>query len=219
MKTGYKSITKLQAHLEEKIKFVEGKFDEDDLGFIVDNNTVLHLYALNEENLEPIVNYLIENKPEYLIGIMIKNNQDKTPLDIAYENENTRTLRLMFKGLEALKQDHASKRLYEVFPALILSGSKTFQDYLNTCFFQTIQMKSMQYLSMKSSQDEIITSHTSCILSSEFLDKMMNKSPEENILKEKMKQLQIMDEEFQKEKEKAEEERRAKKQRYNYSYL
>jgi hypothetical protein len=214
LKTGYKSITKLQAHLDEKIKFTEGKFNEDDLSFIVDNNTVLHLYALNEECLEPIINYMIENKPEYLIGIMIKNNKDKTPLQIAFENENTRTLRLMFKGLEALGQDHASKRLYEVFPALILSGSKTFQDYLNTCFFQTIQMKSMQYLSMKSTNDEIITSHTSCILSSEFLDKVMNKSPEENILREKMKQLQIMDEEFQKEKEKMEERRKAKKQRY-----
>jgi hypothetical protein len=211
LKAGYKSITKLQAHLDEMIKLTEGKFGEDDLSFIVDSNTVLHLYALNEECLEPIINYMIENKPEYLIGIMIKNNKNKTPFQIAFENGNTRTLNLMFKGLKALGQDNASKGIYEVFPALIMSGSKAFQDYLNSCFFQTIQMKSMQFLSMKSTKDKIITSHTSCILSSEFLNRVMNKNPEDNILLEKMKQLQSIEEEIQFEKMK--ESRKTKKQR------
>jgi len=191
MKTNFKSVTKLSAHLENKITFEEGKFGEDDINFIVENNTVLHLYARNEELLRPIIEYMIEHAPQYLIGIMIKNNEGLTPLQIAIDNKNPQTQRLFLLGLAELSQDHISQKLYHCFPSFITNGSKSFMDYLETCYFQTAQMKNMQYLSMKSEDDIITTSNNSCIMSEEFLTKHLNTTQEEKDIKEQQKQIQL----------------------------
>ena len=125
--------------------------------FIVDNNTVLHLYARNENALAPIVNYLVEKAPKYLCGIMIVNNNGQTPLEIAYQSKNSNTIRILLLALAELGQDHCSKRFYDKFPEMIMKGMRSFQAYLETCSFQTIQMKNMQYLSMKDESDVVLT--------------------------------------------------------------
>lgn len=190
LKTTYSHVAKLNSHLKKSISFEEGKFSLEDLKFSVDNNTVLHLYALNDECLMPIVEYLKEKAPHYLSAIMIKNSNGNTPLELAYNYKNSMTLRILLLGLASLGQDHVSRKFYDKFPDMIVDGLKSFQEYIETCFFQTIQMKSMQYLSMKDDSAVVLASHNSCVLSEEFLQGHLNITPEEKELKEEQMRLQ-----------------------------
>lgn len=176
--------------MNENITFEEDKFDLEDLKFIVDNNTVFHLYARNEDALGPIVAYLIEKEPKYLCGIMIKNNSYKTPLEIAYDSKNPNTIRILLMALAELGQDHCSKRFYEKFPEMIMKGMKSFQAYLETCTFQTIQMKNMQYLAMQDERDVVLTCHSSCILSEDFLEDHLKITKEDKKLKKDQEELE-----------------------------
>ena len=190
LKTTYSHVAKLNSHLRKSISFEEGKFSLEDLKFSVDNNTVLHLYALNDECLMPIVEYLKAKAPHYLSAIMIKNKNGNTPLELAYTYKNSMTLRILLLGLATLSQDHVSRRFYDKFPDMIVDGLKSFQEYIDTCFFQTIQMKSMQYLSLKDDSAVVLASHNSCVLSEEFLQGYLNITPEEKELKEEQMHLQ-----------------------------
>ena len=73
---------------------------------------------------------------------------------------------------------------------MIMKGMRSFQAYLETCSFQTIQMKNMQYLSMKDESDVVLTWHSSCILSENFLDEHLKITKEDKNLKKEQEELQ-----------------------------
>ena len=43
-----------------------------------------------------------------------------------------------------------------------------FHDYLDTCFFQTIQMKQVNYLTLKKKKQNWLGGHTSCLIDEGF---------------------------------------------------
>jgi hypothetical protein len=74
---------------------------------------------------------------------------------------------------------------------MINNGIKPVQGFLETCTFQTVQMKNMVYLSMKESGDTILIPHSSCIISKSFLKTHTNLQKNDTKLKKIQVNLQI----------------------------
>jgi hypothetical protein len=200
LKTTFTAVVKLQSHLAKQIKFEEGKFNKEDIDFIVQNKSVFHLYALNEEKLKPIVDYFVENNPEYLVGIVTQNKGEKenSPIEIAKRGGNVATIKIFLEALAQIGKDHVSNTFYTKLPDMIKDGIKPVQSFLETCTFQTVQMKNMVYLSMKKSGDTILIPHSSCIISNSFLNAHTNLQKDDRTLKKTQVQLQIDKDRIQK---------------------
>jgi hypothetical protein len=204
MKTTFRGVSKLKNHLVGSIKFEEGKFVTEDINFIVENNTVFHIYAMKHEELKQIIDYCLENCRGYLTAIGLKNANGVTPFELAYKGRNAKTVRLLLLALAEIGQDHLSNVFYEYFPDMINAGLKSFHEFLDTCTFQTVQMKNIQYLSMKSERDVILAPHSSCVLSEKFLRKHTNLTTEDKYLKRLQIRLQLDKDRFEKEKDELE---------------
>ena len=110
-------------------------------------------------------------KPEYLSSILIKNNQNKSPLDISIENKSPKIIELMLKKLSYFKNECLSHLFYDRFNVLLDMNSNVFHQYLNSCFFQTIQMKNTRYLELKSCDYPLLVTHSSCLIDEIFIKK------------------------------------------------
>lgn len=193
LKTTFTAVSKLQSHINGEIQFEEGKFNREDIDFIVQNYTVFHLYALNEEKLRPIVNYFIENNPKYLVAIVTQSSGhfETSPIEIAQKGGNVATIKIFLEALANIGEDHLSNRFYRKIPEMIKDGIRPVQGFLEKCTFQTIQMKNMIYLSMRKSDDTILIPHSSCIISKDFLNAHTNLRNEDIVLKKTQVELQI----------------------------
>jgi hypothetical protein len=113
LKTSFTGVIKLQSHLNRDIIFEEGKFNKEDIDFVVQNNTVFHLYALNHVNLKPIVDYFVEYDPDHLVGIVAQVNDKEgsnheSPIEIAMRGGNVATIKIFLEALSYIGKDHAS---------------------------------------------------------------------------------------------------------------
>jgi hypothetical protein len=113
LKTSFTGVIKLQSHLNRDIIFEEGKFNKEDIDFIVQNNTVFHLYALNHEKLKPIVDYFVEYDPDHLVGIVAQvDSKDgikhDSPIEIAMRGGNVATIKIFLEALTKIGKDHVS---------------------------------------------------------------------------------------------------------------
>ena len=69
----------------------------DRIKFNVDGNSVIHYFADNTESLRLVMDYMEEYKREYLLAILMKNKEEKSPIDLAIENESLLCIELMLK--------------------------------------------------------------------------------------------------------------------------
>jgi hypothetical protein len=171
MKTLYSEVLSLDKLLQGRIEIKEDELSLNDIKFQVDGNTILHLYCLEEDKLKIILDFLEKNKKVYLNSILMKNKEGKTPLDISIENDSQRTTDLLLRSLSHLEEGNYSQQFYDQFPDLLSMNLKSFHEFLDSCYFQTVQMKKTQYLSMNSDEDDIMTAHPSCILDRNFFEK------------------------------------------------
>ena len=99
LKSTYSKIASLSKCKEDNSTIINGNFALPDINFQFEGNTVLHLFAHNEDALKIILEYYLQNKPEYLCSIVMKNHEGKTPLDIAIEDDNLKCTNLLLTYL------------------------------------------------------------------------------------------------------------------------
>ena len=114
----------------------------------------------------------------------MKNHEGKTPLDIAIEFDSPKCTDLLLTYLWHMKDGNYSRQIYKIFPLLLEKGLSSFHEYLDTCMYQTVQMKQVKYLSLGSSEDVFKTAHSSCLLDRHFFEMYTKQGKEEKKLRE-----------------------------------
>ena len=135
--------------ISEKIVLNSNNITLERIHFQVDGNTSIHFFALDYDTLNLILEYFDLNKQEYLLGILMKNSEGKSPIDIALDNESPRNVELLLRKLTLFKNGKFSSLFYDRFNELLDMNLKAFHEYLNSWLFQTIQMKMTRYLKLK----------------------------------------------------------------------
>ena len=137
----------------------------------IGGNTLVHEYALEFEPLSLILEYFEEYNSEYLRTILLENSKRKSPLILAIEGESPKNIELMLKKLALFKTDCYSSLFYDKFIDLLQMNLKAFHIYLESCFFQTMQMKATKYLKLNSDKDPWLVAHSSWLIDKVFIDK------------------------------------------------
>lgn len=70
-----------------------------------------------------------------------------------------------------------SRHIFHLFDQLFDMEISAFNEYLETCYFQTIQMKNVKHLDLKSKKPFLILTHTSCVIDEIFMKKHCHKPP------------------------------------------
>ena len=143
----------------------------------------------------------------------MKNHEGKTPLDIAIEFDSSKCTNLLLTYLWKIKGGNYSRQIYKIFPYLLEKGLSSFHEYLDTCLYQTVQMKEVKYLSLDSSEDVFMTAHFSCLLDRHFFEMYTNQGKEEKKLREMEMELIRHQKKIEEEKRKDEELKRIEKER------
>ena len=146
-----------------------GEIDTEHLIYYIDKKSAIFDYMDNFDNLLKYLSFF-ENDPLYYWMIVTQNNAEKTPLDIVIENNSVKMIELMLNMLVKLDWFSFSRVLYTKFPTLFGMNLKSFEKYLNTWYFVTFQMKSINKINL--SKDETIREmHSCCILDKDFYHK------------------------------------------------
>lgn len=132
------------------------RFSLDWLSFQIEGNTIFHMFWLDSEKLEPLLELFLLKNNSLLSSILMKNYQGYSPFGISLERDSRKTTDLFLRILSSLPEGSYSGQLYQYIPDLIFKNSKAFHVYLDSCFFQTIQMKNTMYLSLKSDTDKLV---------------------------------------------------------------
>jgi hypothetical protein len=127
--------------------------------FQIDTNTALHFFALDYDTLGLILDFMEDNYPGYLNAILMKNKRGKSPLDMAIDGLSPKNTELMLKKLLRFADQSLSHLFFGRFNELLKMNIKAFNLYLDSCFFQTIQMKTTKNLQFKSAEDPLLVSH------------------------------------------------------------
>jgi hypothetical protein len=105
--------------------------------------------VFNLKKLIPILEEYTEHSPLSLLHILYKNHDGKTALDIAIDQEAPKSIEVLLNNLRSLSDYSLSRHLYHHFEVLFEMGLKCFEDYLETCFFKTIEMKETNKLRIR----------------------------------------------------------------------
>jgi hypothetical protein len=199
-------VTSLEELIWEMSTISEENINLERIRFQVDGNTSIHLYALEYDTLTLILDYFEEHKPEYLTAILMKNDKDKSPLDITLDNESPKNTEVLLKKLVLFKDASLSILFYDRFSELLAMNLTSFHDYLDSCFFKTVQMKSIKYLKLKSDKDPLLLPHSSCLIDEVFVDKYCKTDEKKQLELDKKKK-------EEEEKEKAEKDKLSEEQK------
>ena len=172
-KMNFLDVDLLENLLKDPDSLDESSITTQHGGFQIRGNSIFHMYSLNADKLSLLIKYFTETNIQVLKAIMVKNLEGKTPLDIAISQDNQKTMDLMLKAISNFKELIYSRQFYKDIPKLISKGQSSFLGYLETCTFQTVQMKNMEFLHLPNQNSKVLTthSHSSCILDSYFLSK------------------------------------------------
>ena len=166
---GWRNMSEILENKDDAIK--EKSINFDQIKHQIRGDTLVHQYALDYEPLCIILDYFEEHNPEYLRTILLANSKKKSPLILAIEGKSPKNIELMFKKLARFKTDNYSSLFYEKFIDLLQMNLKAFHIYLESCFFQTTQMKSTKYLKLNSDSDPWFVTHSSCLIDRVFIEK------------------------------------------------
>jgi len=201
--------TLIEVYSLEDIVRYDDHITEDNISlerirFQVDGSTSLHYYALEYDTLKLILDYMETHRHEYLTGILMKNNRGKSPLDITLDNESPKNTELLLRKLSLFSNSSLSALFYDRFNELLSMSITAFHEYLDSCYFQTIQMKNIKYLKLKDQSDPLLVPHSSCLIDEVFIDKYWD-TKEKKELEEAKKKKEQEDKEREEQKAKQEE--------------
>ena len=113
------SITKKNINLER-------------IRFQVDNNTMIHYFALDYDILSLVVDYMEEHRSGYLSAILMPNSKGKSALDITIDSESPKNAELMLRKLLLFSDQKLSHLIYNKFTQLLRMDIKAFYEYLES---------------------------------------------------------------------------------------
>ena len=173
MKEMYSENEVLQSLLDGRTIYNErtenDKLSAQQMLIQIEGNTILHLYSVDFVPLKMMLNYMENCKPNMLNSILMKNNKGQTPIDLAIKFESMKTINLLLLYLAKLKDASFSRLLQGKFNKLLSLNLISFHSYLDSCFFQTIQMKGIKFLSLKQDYEKQMFTHKSCLIDESFL--------------------------------------------------
>lgn len=193
MKTLFMETVSLTRYLRGEDIIEEGQLTVHNLKFQIEGNTCLHLFALDTDALALILEFLEENRKDYLNGILMRNFAGFTPLDMTVDKDSPRNTDMLLVSLSKLDEANYSDQLYKKFSQLLQMELKSFHSYLASCRFQTVQMQNSRYLSLKEDKEVLIVAHHCCILDRNFIEKYTTIGNANKEIREK--QLEILEKE------------------------
>ena len=196
MKTLFSETISLTNFLTGDTRIEDNRLTKQAAKFQINGNTILHLYALDYAALTTILDFLEENKKEYLNAILMKNFEGVSPLDITIDNDSPKNTDLLLVALSKLNEANYSMQLFTKFPKLLQMELTSFHKYLGSCVFQTVQMRNTQFLSLKEDRDVLIVSHHSCILDRDFIEKYTTLGNSNREIRERQKEILEMERKF-----------------------
>jgi hypothetical protein len=108
-----------------------------------------------------------------ILHILFKNNEGKSSLDIAIDNEAPKSVELLLNRLLIMKDYSFSRCIYHLFETLFEMGIKSFEDYLETCFFTTFEMAETNKLRiLDHTVEEFLEGHHCSMIDEEFRKKI-----------------------------------------------
>ena len=114
---------------------------------------------------------IFETTPLYYIMLVLENSQGKSPLQLAIDNNSARIIEMMLNCLLKLGHFSLSRKIFTNFSTLFKMNLRSFEKYLNTCYFETEQMRSINKLDLPESQGTIREHFACSILDVEFYKK------------------------------------------------
>lgn len=180
-------VSALEELITGEIQINQDNINLERIRFQIDGNTSLHMYALEYDTLTLILDYMQDHKPEYLTAILMKNGKNKSPLDITIDNESPKNTELLLRKLTLFKDESMSILFYNRFNELLAMNITAFHSYLDSCFFQTVQMKSIKYLKLKNADFPLMVPHSSCLIDEVFIDKFCKTDEKKNLEQDKKK--------------------------------
>lgn len=171
LKVSYIDSQTVDNLIEKKERLTEDNIYIEKIKFQIDGNNLLHMLALNYNSLQIILNFLAEYDKRYLTMILMKNKENISPLDITIENDSPKCTELMLNSLSKLDTGIYSPLIFERFNKLLEMNIRSFYDYLDSCFFQTIQMQNTKYLPLIHGEFPWVGAHRSCLIDELFREK------------------------------------------------
>jgi ankyrin repeat protein len=110
----------------------ESNWNIDQSSYIEKRENELHWYATDSDNLNFLLSKYEELDQVLLEQLLVVNKKGQTPLHIALENHNHKSVSLILKKL-GLVQQSSSKNFQKIFSELL--DYDAFGEYLNECFF------------------------------------------------------------------------------------
>ena len=139
--------------------------------FNLDGNSALHYFALDSEALSLVLDFMEEHKIGYLNAILMKNRKGESPIDITIKGESPKCTELLLRKLPLFKDSTLSSLFRDRFAELLNMNLQSFHKYLDSCFFQTLQMKKTKTLKLKSDADPLLVTHNNCLIDENFIEK------------------------------------------------
>lgn len=138
--------------------------------YYMNKKSVAFDYIDSYDSLKKVMD-IFQDNPYYYVMLVLEDSKGKSPLQMAIENNASRIIELMLNFL--LKLDHfsLSRKIYTDFPALFSKNLKSFERYLNSCYFVTEQMNGINKLEISASVDTIRDHYGCSILDAEFYKK------------------------------------------------
>ncbi|CDW91232.1 wd-40 repeat protein [Stylonychia lemnae] len=164
------SYLSLMMILEEKgYELNDSNFSIEIANYISKQECELHTYAADYTNINYILQKYDETDQRLFQQLLIVNQFGKTPLHIALENNDHKSVSIILKYLAKVDASN-TKNFKDIFCKLL--EYKQFQLYLDSCFFQTLQMKMIHTLNIRASVNDfnIVFDHSSSYLDNKFFN-------------------------------------------------
>ena len=189
LKTLYIETVSLTNLLNGKLILEEGNIANHSMTFQIEGSTIIHLYALNKSQLSFVLDYFNQNSKEYLNAILQKNYAGETPIDIAIDDDSPKCIEILLRYLANISETMYSNQLFKRFSKLLQMNLKSFHVFLSGCKFQTVQMKSMKYLSIKGGKSSLVVPNNSWILDRSFIEKHTIRGQANKELRQRQKEI------------------------------
>lgn len=137
--------------------------------YYLDGHTAVSDYNLKNEMLELILD-LFEEQRIYYSMLLMKNSDNKNPIEVAIDNNSPRTVELLLNHLMKLQEFNLSRSLYKRFIDLFKLKIRAFDKFLDVSFFQTPQMLTIKKLKLNSSNNDqpFLEANNTSLLDSNF---------------------------------------------------
>jgi len=124
-------------------------------------------YIDDYESLKKVLE-IFSDEPLYYVMLVLEDNDGRSPLQIAIENNSARIIELILNSLLKLGHFSLSRKIFVDFSTLFKMNLRSFEKYLNSCYFVTEQMQSINKLDLQDDQGTIRSHYSCAILDKQF---------------------------------------------------